>query len=519
MEGERRDVKEREAQKKDKKRQEEAQKKNLGEFFQKINKLNDPEDTIKRGKLVMPPPQVSDKELRTIAKMGPAGVEQLQANATPQHTPQAADPVQLEAQNLARLQSGQTPLLGGENPQLNEKFDDFAGATPQRKVIQTPNVLAESATGATPRLTADGGQTPMGTPMRDSLKINQFDDTMSELSEKRAARENRRKQAEQKRSVKRGFDRLPAPENDFELSMRLGEEQQRLLTEPEKGYKASLPLDAEQRDQEVERAKRAREQAKWKRESQVVQRSLPRPTVVHKPASYDEENEGDVQDDPEDLLANEMYELMRYDNENQKKRGKKRKRGNAFEIEFFPDELMTEAKKLLTESMHEMQSQSKFYKFDEAKDKYVISDFDAYVEECEEVSKEILFLPNPPRYIPNRNASNNERLQAAAHAFEVAKHQLTTETDKAAKYEARVTTYTAGYQRVAEKHLKTVETAWEGVHQAQLEHKCFVNLREIEEQALAQRLFSLAALVDEQKEKERMLQARYKVLKEEEQGL
>ena len=39
------------------------------------------------------------------------------------------DRVMMEAQNLSRLQQGQTPLLGGENPQIHDS--DFSGVTPK----------------------------------------------------------------------------------------------------------------------------------------------------------------------------------------------------------------------------------------------------------------------------------------------------------------------------------------------------------------------------------------------------
>lgn len=60
------------------------------------------------------------------------------------------DRVTMEAQNLARLQAGQTPLVGGENPELHNS--DFLGVTPRQNVAATPNPLA--------LMTPRGGQTP-----------------------------------------------------------------------------------------------------------------------------------------------------------------------------------------------------------------------------------------------------------------------------------------------------------------------------------------------------------------------
>lgn len=75
--------------------------------------------------------------------------------ATPMRTPRMVsangmDRITMEAQNLARLQAGQTPLAGGENPLMHES--DFSGVTPRQNVAATPNPLL----GATPR----PGETP-----------------------------------------------------------------------------------------------------------------------------------------------------------------------------------------------------------------------------------------------------------------------------------------------------------------------------------------------------------------------
>ena len=62
------------------------------------------------------------------------------------------DHIMAEAQNLARLQTGQTPLLGGTGPDL--AGSDFGGVTPRAAVAATPHPLA--AAGLTPA----GGATP-----------------------------------------------------------------------------------------------------------------------------------------------------------------------------------------------------------------------------------------------------------------------------------------------------------------------------------------------------------------------
>ncbi|ONK55630.1 uncharacterized protein A4U43_UnF700 [Asparagus officinalis] len=61
----------------------------------------------------------------------------------------------MEAENLARLRQSQTPLLGGENPELHPSY--FSGVTPRKREIQTPNPMATplmspGPTGLIPRI-------------------------------------------------------------------------------------------------------------------------------------------------------------------------------------------------------------------------------------------------------------------------------------------------------------------------------------------------------------------------------
>merc|ERR1711871_1218440 len=91
--------------------------------------------------------------------------------------PKGQDGLLLEAQNLARLSTGETPLVGGDDPQLNPS--DFSGVTPRISVAATPNIIAAS-TGATPMLhgakgglaAGGGAAVPGETPLRDGLRIN-----------------------------------------------------------------------------------------------------------------------------------------------------------------------------------------------------------------------------------------------------------------------------------------------------------------------------------------------------------
>jgi hypothetical protein len=88
---------------------------------------------------------LSSELLTNYASQTPAGVgggafPGSQTPAVVERTPARPDTLLMEAQNLRMLTSAATPLLGGENPSLHPS--DFAGATPSRQVVATPNVFA-----------------------------------------------------------------------------------------------------------------------------------------------------------------------------------------------------------------------------------------------------------------------------------------------------------------------------------------------------------------------------------------
>ena len=312
------------------------------------NKLNDPETVRKRSKLMLPPPQISDQELDEIAKLGYAsdlvGSEELSEGSsatrallpnypqtpnqartplrTPQRTPASkGDTIMMEAENLARLRESQTPLLGGENPELHPS--DFSGVTPKKKEIHTPNpLLTPSATpgsaGLTPRSgmtpARDGfsfGMTPKGTPLRDELHINE------DMEMRDSAKLELRRQADMKKSLRSGLSSLPQPKNEYQIVMQPIQED---AEEPEEKIEEDMS-DGMAREKAEEEA---RQQALLRKRSKVLQRELPRPP----PASLelirnsliraDGDKSSFVPPTPieqaDEMIRKELLALLEYDN-------------------------------------------------------------------------------------------------------------------------------------------------------------------------------------------------------------
>lgn len=282
-----------------------AERQDAPSAIMQANKLNDPEAVRKRAKLMLPAPQISDHELEEIAKMGYASdllsgneyiaegsgaTRALLANysqtpqrgmtpfRTPQRTPLAKeDSVMMEAENLARLRESQTPLLGGENPELHPS--DFSGITPRKREIQTPNPMATPLISPgpidlTPRIgmtpSRDGysfGMTPRGTPIRDQLRINEDMDLQD------SAKHEFRKQVEMRRNLRSGLSSLPQPKNDYQIVIN---------PIPEEKEEPEIKIEEDMSDKLArERAEeQARQDALLKKRSKVLQRELPRPPAI-----------------------------------------------------------------------------------------------------------------------------------------------------------------------------------------------------------------------------------------------
>ncbi len=142
-----RDRDEKNARKKEEARLRALEKSNMQYVVAEVSKKNDPTGARKRGVLSMPAPSVTDEELEKVAKItkdqradnsavlvsGGTGsaTDALLGDytdrplPTPMRTPMGSGPssqevIMREASNLRMLERGQTPLLGGGNPELAE---------------------------------------------------------------------------------------------------------------------------------------------------------------------------------------------------------------------------------------------------------------------------------------------------------------------------------------------------------------------------------------------------------------
>lgn len=546
LEGEKRMDKEARLKKQDIARNKIAERQDAPSAILQANKLNDPEAVRKRSKLMLPAPQISDHELEEIAKMGYAGdlagsdefaegsgaTRALLANyaqtphqgltplRTPQRTPAGkGDAIMMEAENLARLRESQTPLLGGDNPELHPS--DFSGVTPRKREIQTPNpIMTPSATpggaGMTPRLgmtpSRDGysvGMTPKGTPIRDELRINE------DMDMHESAKLELHRKADLRRNLRSGLSSLPQPKNEYQIVIQPA---------PEDNDEVEETIEEDMSDK-IARAKaeeEARLQALLKKRSKVLQRELPRPPlgalelIKTSLIRADEDKSSFVPPTPielaDEIVRKELVSLLEHDNakypldeikEKEKKKGAKRSASG--KSEFIP--VIEDFEEIeLKEADHLIQEESRYLRLAMGHEDESLDEFTEAHRTC---LNDIMYFPTRNAYGLSSVAGNMEKLAALQNEFECVKKRYDDDSKKAERLEKKVILLTRGYQIRATKIESQIQATFKQMDTAGTELECFKTLQKQEQQAALHRINSIWEEVQKQKELEQTLQKKY----------
>ncbi|GAQ83036.1 cell division control protein [Klebsormidium nitens] len=542
LEGKRRVDMEALLRKQDEERQRRREAQDMPGVVMEINKMNDPEQVRKRSKLMLPAPQISDRELEEIAKLDYANDLLLEAEggdgatrallasygrtpgATPLRTPArtpggTGDAIMMEAENLARLREMNTPLFGGENPTLHAS--DFSGITPKRSVVQTPNPIATplrtpgGLIGMTPGATPAGrgvGMTPGRTPIRDELRINDGSETPMSAS----ARAEKLRQAEQRQHLRAGLTNLPAPKMDYQIMVPElpGDDE-------EVEHMEEDAADVIMRQQE---AQAAAEAAALRKRSSAIKRALPRPADV---STFTKTLQEELGDDvvpatklelADRLVKAEMLALLEHDavkypvEDGRKKKGPHANGGAPMEapaLEDVDEEDLKEAEFLIAEEADILRS---LWGHD-AKEE------DEYVETWEAVYSDYVWLPTQCRYELASVSNNADKLAAAQAEFERLKKQIEVELKRAQKLETKIGMVHGGYQMKAKEKWSAVEATYKQADILGTELECFKALFRQEQLSIPRRIESLKEDVRGQSERERSLQLWYENLLVEQEDL
>ncbi|KAK8949589.1 Cell division cycle 5-like protein [Platanthera zijinensis] len=520
------------------------------------NKLNDPEAVRKRSKLMLPAPQISDQELEEISKMGYAndltlGSEELAEGSgatsslvadysqtprrgmtslrTPQRTPVGkVDAIMMEAENLARLRESQTPLLGGQNPELHPS--DFTGVTPRKREMLTPNPLATPLAspgpmGLTPRIgitpSRDGvGGTPTYTPFRDDLHINE------DVEVQDSAKLELRRQEELRRSLRSGLTYLPQPKNEYQIVMQP-------IPEENEENEDKIEEDMSDRIAREKAREQARLDALMKKRSKVLQRELPRPPsaslelIKSLLVKGDEDKSSFVPptlfEQADEMINKELLSLLEHDNakyplnektDKDKVKGAKhsengRSSNPVPEIEDFDEDELREADSVINEEMeflrvamgHENES------------------FDDFIKARDACLEDLMFFPSRNNYGLTSVAGSLDKLAALQNEFEIMKKKMDEEAKKATRLEQKIKVLSHGYQMRAGKLWAQIEATVKQMGTSATELECFQALQKQERSAASYRIDNMIEEVGNQKVLERTLQARYGNLVTEEERI
>ncbi|CAH8574777.1 unnamed protein product [Heterobilharzia americana] len=571
-----------------------------GVILQRGNSLDEP--LLKRSKLVLPAPQISDLELENLIKVGQAGENAVRMAiedsdgelgsathpllpeyptggfATPtlnlQRTPMAmVDTVTREAQNILALQQVQTPLKGGENtPLVGES--DFSGTTPRvPSNLATPNILLPSQiVGTTPFRTpniiengtpavlmgAAGSNTPVlirnseqngpvsNTPLRNRLNINPADENnLYGLGDQDTAVFYDKNGV--KTNLRKSLANLPAPKNNFEIFVPdetnnddVGENDNVDMDqmEEERGTASKIP-DQSDLDRQTERERAKAAELEWSKRSQVVRRSLPRPSAVNHTilrnipglANQPPQQEANMTDlqKAEELIKQEMVTMMHYDNLNNpppnqlldaaKQTGPSGGAAPASQHRRYLQQLKATHEGYLKDSPYE-QFNPEDLKLAESlleEEMHVVRNgmghgelsAEAYAKVWHECLSQVLYLPAHRRYTRANLVTKRDRIESHEKRLDQLRHLMAEEAKRAAKLEKKLRILLGGYQSRAQTLMKAIEESVDQIEQSHMELTTYERLHEQELCAIARRSEVLEADVERQQKRHADLQREY----------
>jgi len=560
--------------KKDKDRLKKRKENDLPDAILSQNKSTEP--AVKRSKLVLPTPQISDQELEEVIKVGQASEtakalalqsgsmdgptqgllndytltpsDRLSNLRTPR-TPAMQDNILMEAQNIMALSNVDTPLKGGLNTPLHES--DFSGVTPRHQISQTPNTLIQTSfrtpalpgpdgtTGAvtpgamTPKQgstsgvggkggggATPAGQTPQRTPARDKLNINPEEEMTGD------GEYSQFRQQEQKAALRQGLASLPAPSDDFEIVL------------PESDTQTDKDRDREDNEEDYIEdqadidsgrlsALKAQQEKEFRSRSQVIQRTLPRPSALNhsvlRPSTANEPITS-VQR-AEELIKAEMLTMMHYDNLHNPTQSEGAKKGGQqtgpatqaehlaylkqFPYETFSPDLIAKAKEMLVEEMGYVKQRMGHGDLS----------LDAYSQVWDQCYAQVLFLRSQNRFTRANMASKKERIEALEKQLEINRGHMAKEANKALKLEKKMKVLLGGYQARAVNLMKQLQEMFDQTEQTYVELKTFETLRQNEIGAMPKRLESLTDDVYRQTQREKELQRNFAALQQQREDL
>lgn len=487
-----------------------------------MQKIREAEQSSKRRALVLPSPQVSDTELEEIVKMGMAG-EQASKLAgdendgtrglignyssiignTPIRTPRAPpeeDRIANEIKNIRALTETKSSILGGENtPLLETGSTGFEGIAPRKSQLVTPNPMATpfrqgmNGVDATPMRTPGVGATPLRTP-RDTFSLN----TQGGLSQPVGATPKEIKSQESliRQHLRSRLNSLPKPkETEWELEEMPTE---RPESEPSVEY---LEEDAASRDCRNQEAAEEAARIEFSRQTQVYQRSLPRPSILNLDSLM--KRTSAVSNPIEKLIAHEMEVLIAQDAE-KFPLPNARIEGHAPKPVKLTDDLLDKARAAIAKEVDDSEDFKRWQ-----------NEFQVSWESMHELTKS---LPGLSLYADDDGDVELQQQRMIA-AFDNVSASLLEVAEEGNKLEKKIGLHNGGYQARAKNLRAKITEAHDALEKIAIDLEGLHTLKIGEEVGIARRLESLRDEVTLVTRREREAQELYRARKEELESL
>lgn len=363
-----------------------------------VNKLFEPIHQHKRAKLNLPAPVISENDLQEIVKMGSQPELYKEGNhltdsligtyktPTPMRTvgrtPLRSDLLMEEARNIAKIRNLPTPLLGGQQVELEGGLK-YNGLTPMPPPKATPG----------PRSVF---KTPQSTPFRDEFGLN--DNSSSELWDKL----NKSSEGSNfKETLKKGLANLPEPQNAYETE---------IPELPKIDEEGEIEEDAEETERKRQEEEEKQKELEFLRRSQVLQRDMPRPCSVNPNFVLRcEDNNYES-----NLVLQEISNMVLYDSLKYPLKITKKNSSVANpEREEFSDEQMKEARDLFD-------SEILIVKEENEKNNGKMS-VEEYEKKWNEINDNLLYDPVKKTYVNKSTLSNEEIINCYKYEYEILK--------------------------------------------------------------------------------------------------
>jgi len=390
-------------------------------------------------------------------------------NRTAMRTPSKENTILIETQNLIALQSGQTPLLGGENMELKQ--------TPAPHMSSTPDMTPSQ--GKSSKL-ASSTPSVRNTPIRDDLHINKEQDFF----------ENKMKDKHRLVNLNKGFLSLPKPQNQYNVALPdIGEEEDQQEEELEKDT-ADILLEQQKQEQ-------LKEQHKLNMRSNPLKRGLPRPSnIPNLLKTFDNQN-------PQHLIHNEMVSLLQRE---------------AVEFPFSSSSFVPPSNFHLSEdndlNESNLQTAQLFLQEEMNQSNLKLPTKEQITEAFQAiVQQEFIYIPQKKTFVPFQSASDNEKISYFSTMIHAIKKKMESNGKFAQSIEKKLSVYFKGYENRFNTLAQQILDLQQQIQTAYFDLNSYKELQKMEQIAIPIRTEEYLKLIEIQQQRELENQTKYQELK------